>query len=140
MAVTNARISVDLAAPDSLKSGALKINENFDRINVHFARVETDVIRFDRTEVQITHQLQSYPCHVRVMMRNAYGAFGFGESSPDSNVKVQIPVKMEYLDENRVILHLDEEIVGSYTVTKGADSNTFQVAFANGIDLDVKFI
>ncbi|CAM5798216.1 MULTISPECIES: hypothetical protein [Brevibacillus] len=51
MPVTNGRISLDPAAPDSLMSGAGKINRNFDLIDSEFANVQANIFSLNTRAV-----------------------------------------------------------------------------------------
>lgn len=52
MALVNERISVDQNAPDSLRDGALKINENFDLIDLDLQRKQVEI---DQLQRRLTH-------------------------------------------------------------------------------------
>jgi hypothetical protein len=105
-------------------------------------RIGTDVANLSKvkTEVTVTHNLNAYPL-VRAMTPNSFGHFGFGESGlAEDTIKVQIPVKTEYIDSNKILLVFDEEFIGGNTVT-AVDTTNFTVNFPDeSVTVELKLI
>lgn len=94
-------------------------------------------IKCNKTEVTVTHSMDSYPT-VNVVMEAAFGSFGFGEGGFGGTLR-QVPTLLEYVDTQTVILYLSEEIDGEPTVAAVAGvTGAYTATFADGTVIRIK--
>lgn len=116
--VVDARMRANGTVASTLGSHIREYTEHVDEVFRNFVGT---------TAIQIDHDLNDYPA-VHVVVEDGFGIGGFGFTGFGRG-KFATPNRVDYLDENRLIVHIPEDFKGTPTIE--ADGTRFTARFSD---------